>query len=270
MNQCKTVVVAGLGEVGRPLLDLLSKHHDATGVDVAPFRAAIGPVDVLHICYPFQIADFVGESAHYIELFQPGLTIIHSSVPVGTTRAIAKRTRAAVAHSPVRGKHACMVDELLHYVKFVGAIDQTTAERSATHCESIGMKTKVLSSPEATELAKLTETTYFGLLIAWGQDVERACDSLGQNYNDVVSFYDEVGFFPPVKYVPGVIGGHCVMPNIELLKLSADFELIQAIQSSNRKKSKRDFGLGESSGSCARPDVASSGHGSMTTPMSRS
>ena len=37
------------------------------------------------------------------------------------------------------------------------------------------MKTKLLSSPEATEIAKLTETTYFGLLIAWAQEVERYC-----------------------------------------------------------------------------------------------
>ena len=79
------------------------------------------------------------------------------------------------------------------------------------------MKTKLLRSPEATEIAKLTETTYFGLLIAWAQEVERYCRELGANYDEVVSFYDEIKFFPPVKYLPGVIGGHCVMPNIAIL-----------------------------------------------------
>ena len=54
------------------------------------------------------------------------------------------------------------------------------------------MKTKLLSSPEATEIAKLTETTYFGLLIAWAQEVERYCMKLGTNYDEVVSFYDEI------------------------------------------------------------------------------
>ena len=31
------------------------------------------------------------------------------------------------------------------------------------------------------------------------------------------SFYDEIKFFPSVKYFPGIIGGHCVMPNIKIL-----------------------------------------------------
>ena len=233
------VVVAGLGEVGKPLVELVSKHHMVVGVDVLPWTAKWDKVDVLHICFPFQIKDFISESIHYIELLHPKLTIINSSILVGTTREIAYRTGTPVAHSPVRGKHACMLDELLRYTKFVGAIDRATAKTAAQHFESIGMKTRILSSPEDTELAKLTETTYFGLLIAWAQSVERACDKIGASYDEVVSFYEEIGFFPPVKYFPGIIGGHCVMPNIELLCRSIDLELVEAIRSSNEKKIKR-------------------------------
>ena len=36
------------------------------------------------------------------------------------------------------------------------------------------------------------------------------------DYDEVSSFYEEIKFFPPVKYFPGVIGGHCVMQNIEI------------------------------------------------------
>lgn len=102
------------------------------------------------------------------------------------------------------------------------------------------MKTRILSSPEATELAKLTETTYFGVMIAWAQEVERYCDQLGQNYDEVASFYEEIKFFPPVKYFPGIIGGHCVMPNIEILGRLGPSEILEAIRSSNRKKTMRD------------------------------
>jgi UDP-N-acetyl-D-mannosaminuronate dehydrogenase len=98
------------------------------------------------------------------------------------------------------------------------------------------MKTKLLSSPEATEIAKLTETTYFGLLIAWAQEVERYCKELGANYDEVVSFYDEIKFFPPVKYFPGVIGGHCVMPNIAILLQKFPSGLLKAIEQSNELK----------------------------------
>ena len=240
MSGAATVVVVGLGEVGRPLLELASARHKAVGLDVAPPTERVERADVMHVCYPFEIKDFVGETARYIERFAPGVTIVNSTVGVGTTRAIAERTGAAVVHSPVRGKHVRMRDELLNYTKFIGAIDLAAGKHAAEHFESMGIRTRILSSPEATELAKLTETTYFGLMIAWAQEVERYCDRLGQDYEEVVAFYEEVKFFPPVKYFPGVIGGHCVMPNIEILSRLDQSEMLKAIQSSNRKKAERD------------------------------
>ncbi|MGH2359568.1 MAG: hypothetical protein ACRDGM_03375, partial [bacterium] len=153
MSEAETVVVVGLGEVGKPVLELVSRHHKAVGVDVSPLAERVEGVDVMHVCYPFAIEDFVSETARYVELFRPSLTIVNSTVAVGTTRAVAERTGAAVVHSPVRGKHARMREELLSYTKFVGAIDPVSGERAAKHFQSVGMKTRILSSPEATELA---------------------------------------------------------------------------------------------------------------------
>ena len=240
MKTRQRVVVVGLGEVGKPLLQIVSEHHDVIGVDITPPTEWFDEVDVLHICYPFQIKDFVGETARYIELFKPKVTIINSTVAVGTTRALAERAGAVVVNSPVRGKHARMVEEVRSYAKFVGGLDLTSAQDAADHFESVGLKTRILSSPEATELAKLTETTYFGLMIAWAQELERYCDQVGQNYGEIVSFYDEIGFFPKVKYFPGVIGGHCVMPNIEILRKFDDSMMLRAIQSSNQMKIARE------------------------------
>jgi UDP-N-acetyl-D-mannosaminuronate dehydrogenase len=243
MAKNNTVVVAGLGEIGKPLFELVAERDIAVGVDISPVQPT-GEVDVLHVCYPFNIKDFVGETARYIELFKPTVTIINSTVSVGTTRAIAERTRAAVVNSPVRGKHIRMLEDLRAYTKFVGAMDTRSGERAAEHFDSLGLKTKVLSSPEATELAKLTETTYFGVMIAWAQEVERYCDQSGQKYEEVISFYDEIKFFPPVKYFPGVIGGHCVMPNINILNKYAHSSLLDAIQTSNIMKIARDARIG--------------------------
>jgi UDP-N-acetyl-D-mannosaminuronate dehydrogenase len=237
-KEAKTVVV-GLGEVGKPLFQLISKHHDTIGIDISPVEVS-DAVDVLHICYPFQISDFVGETSSYVERFKPALTVINSTVAVGTTRAVARRTGAAVVNSPVRGKHARMLQELQMYTKFVGTMNVSWGEQAARHFQSVGLKTKVLSPPEASELAKLTETTYFGLIIAWAQEIERYCDRFGLNYDDLVSFYEEIRFFPPVKYFPGLIGGHCVMPNIEILRKLTHSQLLDAIQSSNAMKLERD------------------------------
>jgi len=231
-------VVVGLGEVGEPLLRLIERERQpVVGIDIEtdsfPQR---GSVDVMHICFPFQVDDFVSEAKRYIDLIAPELTVVNSTVPVGTTRAIQDETGARLAYSPIRGKHSAMLDQLTHYVKFVGADDRATATQAADHFASLGMQTKIVDSPETAELAKLTETTYFGLLIAWAQTVDRWCAQTGADYDQVVSFYDEVSFFPRVKYFPGVIGGHCVMPNIELLAQIFESEFLDAIRSSNAQQ----------------------------------
>jgi UDP-N-acetyl-D-mannosaminuronate dehydrogenase len=235
-----SVIVAGLGEVGRPLFEILSEHYNVIGLDITPPADPIGKVDVLHICYPFEIKDFIGETARYIDKYKPTMTVINSTVAVGTTRAVAQRTGAAVANSPVRGKHVRMQEEIRSYTKFVGAMDSAGGKYAAEHFEGAGLKTRVLSAPEATELAKLTETTYFGLMIAWAQEIERYCDQAGQDYAEIAAFYDEISFFPKTKYFPGIIGGHCVMPNIEILRKFNDSMLLNAIRASNHAKVERD------------------------------
>ena len=232
-----TVVIVGLGEVGKPLLEILKSRYHVFGVDINQ-PAAIRQCDVMHVCFPFQNDPFVGQVVEYIHQYRPALTVINSTVAPGTTRRIAAESETAVVNSPVRGKHARMREEMLHYTKFVGALDEPSGQRAVEHFEKVGMKTKLLSSPEATEIAKLTETTYFGLLIAWAQEVERYCMELGTNYDEVVSFYDEIKFFPPVKYSPGVIGGHCVMPNIAILLQQFPSGLLHAIRQSNELKQK--------------------------------
>ena len=46
MKKRDKVVVVGLGEVGKPLFEIVSQHCDAIGVDVSPTLKESGPVDV--------------------------------------------------------------------------------------------------------------------------------------------------------------------------------------------------------------------------------
>jgi UDP-N-acetyl-D-mannosaminuronate dehydrogenase len=236
----QTVVIVGLGEVGKPLFEIIKTRHQVFGVDI-DLTAPLNRCDVMHICFPFRDQKFVSQVVEYIKRYQPALTVVNSTVAPGITRRIAGESGGSVVNSPVRGKHARMQQEMLHYTKFIGALDPESGACAVDHFESVGMRTKLLGSPEATEIAKLTETTYFGLMIAWAQEVERYCKEVGANYEEVVSFYDEIGFFPQVKYFPGVIGGHCVMPNIDILRQQFPSGLLQAIVQSNTMKRK---GLG--------------------------
>lgn len=233
----QTILIVGLGEVGRPLLEIMGSTYSTFGVDINQ-PAPVSQCDVMHICFPFERSKFVGEVVDYIHRYRPALTVINSTVAPGTTRSVAIESGSAIVHSPIRGKHVRMREEMLNYTKFVGALDAQSGRYAVQHFEQVGLRTKLLASPEATEIAKLTETTYFGLLIAWAQELERYCVKLGTNYDEVVSFYEEIKFFPPVSYFPGVIGGHCVMPNIAILRQQFPSGLLDALVKSNELKQK--------------------------------
>lgn len=105
MTEREFAVVVGLGEVGRPLMNILARTYDCVGIDIEPVKID-GAVSVLHICYPFQIPRYVQTTADYVRRLNPGLVIIHSTVPPGTTHQVQKEVPdALVAFSPVRGKH---------------------------------------------------------------------------------------------------------------------------------------------------------------------
>jgi len=226
-------LVVGVGEVGGALAEVLERAHRVARMDLKP--AMIDePVEVMHICIPFESrGQFETALRGYIRRFQPQLTIINSTVLPNTTRSLARATGAAIAYSPVRGKHARMTQELLHYAKFVSALDDDVARKAREHFVAAGMKTRLIEKAETLELAKLAETTYFGMLIAFAQQLNRYARMVEADYDEVASFFEEIDFLPRVKYHPGFIGGHCVIPNIHLLLQLAPADLLEAVLESN-------------------------------------
>lgn len=229
-------LVIGLGEIGLPLRDILARVYPTVGRDIEPMIVD-GDINVLHICYPYQIADFAGSTTKYIDEYQPNLTVIHSTVVPGTTRRIAgESTKASVAYSPVRGKHSRMKEDLLKFSKFVAGVDPTSAQEASNHLKRAGFKVKLTSDCEALEMGKLVETTYFGLLVAWAQEVERSCKLLGVEYDEVLACSEEVEYLPSVIFRPGYIGGHCIIPNTYLLEEVRNSPFLDLIRNSNEKK----------------------------------
>jgi UDP-N-acetyl-D-mannosaminuronate dehydrogenase len=228
------VLVVGLGEIGRPLMELLGQAYEVHGKDLEPL--ALDRADVLHVCYPYQIDNFVGTTVEYIEQYRPKLVIINSTVVPGTTRRISQQAKMPIVYSPIRGKHARMKEDLMRYTKFVAGTDPQATEQAVVHFEKAGFKVGLMSSCEALELAKLLETTYFGLLIAWAQEMERFCREVGADYDEVMQFTKEIDFLPPVIFQPGYIGGHCVIPNTFLLDQVRRSPFVEAIRTSNERK----------------------------------
>ena len=228
------VIVAGVGEVGRPLLRILSRTYECASIDVAPVQIE-RPCSVLHVCYPFQIRDFIGTTVAYIKKYQPSLTIIDSTLRVGTTRKVQERVEKPVVYSPVRGKHARMEQDMLSYRKFVAGFDPRSTQFAAEHFARAGFAVATFPTPEVGELSKLVETTWLGILVGWAQEVERMAAECGASYEDVNAFIKEINFLPSHVF-SGRIGGHCVMPNIAILRDRFPSKLLDAVVESNEAK----------------------------------
>ena len=86
-------IVIGLGEVGKPLLELVERKHSAIGIDIEPV-AASATCGILHICFPFS-GEFVSVTAEYIKRYNPVLAIINSTVAPGTQFSLVLDVRPA-------------------------------------------------------------------------------------------------------------------------------------------------------------------------------
>jgi UDP-glucose 6-dehydrogenase len=232
----KTLVV-GLGEVGGALAEVLERAEPGLLRHDIARREFADPIGVMHICIPYQSREQFEESTlEYISRFTPELTIINSTVVPGTSRRIAQLSSRGLAYSPVRGKHARMAEDMLKYCKFVAADHEATAAAAEQHFQAAGMKTRRAARLETLELAKLAETTYFGIQIAFAQELNRFAQTVEADYSEAISFFDEVEFLPRARYYPGFIGGHCVIPNIRLLKEIVNSPLLEAVLESNQRR----------------------------------
>jgi UDP-N-acetyl-D-mannosaminuronate dehydrogenase len=250
----ETVIVVGLGEIGEALFSLIKereRNFTVYGVDLNEEKMHVlsqngsklpSDVDSMHICLPCESQEtFVETVNSYCQRFKPKLVIINSTVPPGTTKKIQEQCKCLVAHSPVRGVHKSpehMKWEIRRWTKYVGGADAKSTNAARRHFEKIKLKVKTLKSCEETELAKLFETTYRAWMIACFQEMHRISKTFNADFDDVVDFIEDthrVRLDRPVMF-PGVIGGHCLIPNSELLLDAYDSEFLKLILKSNEKR----------------------------------
>lgn len=245
------VLVVGLGEVGLSLFEVLkeSRKFEVYGLDLddkvmrqIQQASLTEKADVLHVCYPCSDQEiFVKITLEYMKRFKPELTIINTTVSPGTTNKIHTLSKGHVAHSPIRGMHKnrdVMKRYLLSLTKYIGGADKESAELARKHFEAVGLKTKVLKSPAETELAKIFETTYRAWMIACFQEMHRISRHFGADFDDVVDFLEDdhrLRGDRPIMF-PDVIGGHCLIPNTELLLKNYDSKFLRLILDSNEKR----------------------------------
>jgi UDP-N-acetyl-D-mannosaminuronate dehydrogenase len=246
------VLIAGLGEVGQSLFELFEENgkFDVYGLDLdeAKMRKVTGgkpipeTIDVMHICYRCaQQESFVQASLNLIKKMKPKLTIINSTVPPGTTQKIYDLAKLPLVHSPIQGMHKTletMKNDIKFWNKYVGATTKEAADAAKKHFEKINLKVKVLKGPTETELSKLYETTYMAWMISCFQEMHRISRNYGADFDESIEMLEDIQrarLNKPLHY-PSVIGGHCLIPNTELLLSVYDSKFLRLILESNEKR----------------------------------
>ncbi|MDD5689914.1 MAG: hypothetical protein PHQ76_06565 [Caldisericia bacterium] len=210
-------LIIGKGEVGSALFKVLKKHYPTFIRDKKDLK--VDNIEVIHICFPYS-KNFIKDVKKYQKEYKPKYTIIHSTVPVGTSRKL------KAYHSPVRGVHPNLEKGIKTFVKYL-APDNKELKR---YFKKAGIKVKTFNKQETTELAKILDTTYYGWNIVFCKEVKRICDKYGLNFNDVYTEFNKTyneGYIklgkknvvrPVLKPIEGKIGGHCIIQNCFLLK----------------------------------------------------
>ena len=227
----KKDIVIGLGEIGIVLYKLFSKSFIVEGFDINPKlipknlkKNELLPIRFLHICIPYA-KNFNLQILKLEKKFRPQGIIIHGTIKPSTTSSIQKKLQIPVIYSSTRGVHKRMLKDLRRYTKFF-AIENNAPNKKWACREFVrllkksGLKTKQMSSPITLELGKIVcDTSYYGWLINFAQISKIIADRENVDYYEMWSFSDEIHKFlgNRPKMFPGFIGGHCIIPNLQLI-----------------------------------------------------
>ncbi len=236
-----TDIILGMGEVGETLFDLLvDRKFDCIGIDLEDSKCKnytenkiIENPQYLHVCLPGELekfTDIVIEWINKIKNIQ--VVVIHSTVKPGTTKSIQERSSVPILFSPVRGVHRRFLDDIKKYTKFISFDEKEIDSKIKTDLENRFEKVDWMSTTKTAELAKiLVDTTYYGWLINYAQITKMICEKENVDFDEMWKFADEIhenlGNRP--KMFPGVIGGHCVIPNLNLV----EYENLDVIKTIN-------------------------------------
>lgn len=163
---------------------------------------------------------------------QPGALVSYeTTLPVGTTRdrftpalehgsGLRCGTDLFVVFSPERVYSGRIFADLRRYPKLVGGVDDASTSRGVEFYEAIldfDERTDLdrpngvwdLGRSEASELAKLAETTYRDVNIGLANEFARFADRVGVDISDVIAASNS----QPFSHIhqPGIaVGGHCI------------------------------------------------------------
>ena len=245
--------ILGYGEIGKAIHKVYENcKDDLFQVVIKDLNRDDGltELDVLNISIPYNDSfDFVDAVKNAIEFTGAKLTIINSTVAVGTIRKLKSTLpEKKIVHSPCRGVHPNLYEGIMTFEKLVGSTEEKDTLFAVDHLHSLGIKAVPCSNSETTELAKLLDTSYYGICIAYHGEAMKACEKFGANFEQAMTLFNSTynegytklgksNVVRPVLTSPvGGIGGHCVVENAELLLKQFDSSALELILQYKRNK----------------------------------
>jgi len=241
-----TDIILGMGEVGETLFDLLvDRKFDCVGIDLDNTKCkkyseneVIKNPEYLHVCLPGELTGFTNIVLNWMDkLKNIQVVIIHSTVKPGTTKIIQEKSSIPILFSPVRGVHRRFLNDIKKYTKFISFDGIEINSKIKIDLENRFEKVDWMSTTKTAELAKiLVDTTYYGWLINYAQITKMICEKENIDFDEMWKFADEIhenlGNRP--KMFPGIIGGHCVIPNLDLIEYE-NLDMIKKINNMYEK-----------------------------------
>jgi UDP-N-acetyl-D-mannosaminuronate dehydrogenase len=225
------ISIVGYGEIGKSLHELyLEKNKYSVSISdkYLGIEEDISDADFMHICIPYS-DDFVDVVKSYISKNNPKIVVINSTVKPGTTEKLGPN----VCHSPNRGLHPNLKEGIKTFLKYIGANNNMAAKKLESHMGDLGIETYVCKDSKTSEYAKLLDTAYYGVCIAFHSEAMEICEKNNLDFEEVMTIYNKTynsgyqllgaeNFTRPVLYPTKKIGGHCIVPNAKILLESYD------------------------------------------------
>ena len=205
-----TDLVVGLGEIGKPIYDLLKERNfKVDGYDSDPSKTVINKenmydkYDMIHICIPYH------DEAQFLEaLCDPkyrtmtDYLVIHSTVKEGTSDSL------KAIYSPVRGVHHDMFNCLKSFTKYYAwHEDLMEFEKRFPKCIRV-------TDADKLERTKHVSTSMYGAFMS----VQRYFQENHPYYKDFMfELNDKYGILPTYYNDKKEFGGHCIVPNLDFL-----------------------------------------------------
>lgn len=225
-------VGAGQAHFREPDLDMLLAAAVQTGRLRA--QAMPAPADAFIIATPTplgpgnrpDLSSVMAAADSIAPVLRPGaVVILESTVPVGTTEALARRIAAArpdlalprlggrgevhLAHCPEQILPGSMLRELVENDRIIGGLGPDCARQAARLYGGFVTGRMHLTDCRTAEFVKLAENAFRDVNIAFANEMALVCEGLGL---DVWHALDLANRHPRVQVLrPGAgVGGHCI------------------------------------------------------------